>query len=578
MVWIRTHISLFFFKTDMHMLPKKQHLLIAGLLLFSFAGKAQLTIQSGATFNIQNGATVTVQGDVTSNADITGTGKLVLKGTAVQNINMNGFSVPVLEVDNAANAVLTGNAAIANDLTFTNGLLLLGNSNLVFSNNATITTPAANKFIVTNNNGVVKKNSVGAGGFFFPVGNSASEYNPLTLTNNGTIDNFTVRATSNVLVNGVNPATENFANNSWVVGEDIAGGSSLTLIGGWDAADELPNFDRSKSGVARYVSGTDWDLPASQTVAASGGDPYLRTRTGVNATGTFAIADLDFVNRATVNLKVFLQGAYTGTGGGIGAGLMRDQLRTLGVLPLTQPYGSGKFIHLGVQGGSETVAPSVFNAAALPENNIVDWVFVTLLDAAAPTTKLQTRAALVQKDGDVVDLDGVSPLSFPIDANGTYHLSVGHRNHLSIRTPDASPLNLVENAAAANWDFTSGLSQAYADPLIVGTNQPMLPITFSGVTKFSLLGGNTDGMTAATAAGRSIIYSGSGNDKAPILSVGLGGNNSITQAITAGNYGTLGRFDLNLNGVIVYSGSGNDPVIILNALGGNTTSQAREHQ
>jgi hypothetical protein len=106
----------------------------------------------------------------------------------------------------------------------------------------------------------------------------------------------------------------------------------------------------------------------------------------------------------------------------------------------------------------------------------------------------------------------------------------------------------------------------------------MLPITFSGVTKFSLLGGNTDGMTAATAAGRSIIYSGSGNDKAPILSVGLGGNNSITQGITAGNYGTLGRFDLNINGVIVYSGSGNDPVIILNALGGNTTSQAREHQ
>lgn len=560
------------------MLLKKMKIVLAALVLTGFGSQAQLTIQSGATFNIQSGAIVTVQGDVTSSADITGPGKLLLKGSVIQNVNMNGFIIPNLEIDNASNAVLTGGATISNDLTFTNGLLLIGNNNLLLNDITTITTPSANKFIVTNSNGIVKKNSIGAGGFFFPVGNSASEYNPLTLTNAGTVDNFTVRAASNVLVNGVNPATEDFANNSWIVGEDIVGGSNLTMIAGWDAADELLNFNRIKSGIARYVSGTDWDLPASQTIAASGSDPYLRTRTGVTTTGTFAVADLEFVNRATVNLKVFLQGAYTGAGGGIAAGFMRDQLRNLGVLPLTQPYSAGKFAHLGLQGGTETVAASVFNPVALADNNIVDWVFVTLLDAATPTTKLQSRAALIQRDGDIVDLDGVSPLSFPIDANGTYHLSVGHRNHLSVRTPNISPLNLVENAAPASWDFTTGMGQAYADGLLIGTNQPMIPITFNAVTKYSLLGGNTDGVTVVTAAGKSIIYSGSGNDKAPILSVGLAGNNSVSQAITAGNYATLGRFDLNLNGVIVYSGSGNDPIIILNALGGNTTTQAKEHQ
>lgn len=558
------------------MLPK----FTIAILVLSFIGygaKAQLNIQSGATFTIQSGAIVTVQGDVNSQADISGAGKLVLKGSGNQNVNMNGFSIPTLEIDNASNVSLTGNAGIANELLFTNGLVSIGNNNLTLASAAVISTPSASKFVVTNGTGSLKKNAVAGGGFLFPVGNSSSEYNPLTITNSGTSDNFSVRATANVLLNGVNPATSDFADNSWIVAEDIAGGSNLTMTGGWDAGDELSNFNRAKSGVARYVSGSDWDLPASQTQAASGSDPYVRTRTGLTQVGTFAIADLQHTNRAQVKLNVFLQGAYTGTGGGIGAGVMRDQLRSLGVIPTTQPYGVGKFLHSGIDGGSETVAAAVFNAAALPQDNIVDWVFVSLLDPATPTTVLQTRAALLQKDGDIVDLDGVSPLSLPIDANGNYHVSVGHRNHLSIRTPNASPLNLVENAALpAEWNFTSGAGQAYKSDLIA--NQPLIPLSISGTTRYCMLGGNTDGMTANNVNARSVIYSGAGNDKQPISTIGLSGNPAVSQPITLANYNTLGRFDLTLNGSIVYSGAGNDPIIILNALQGNTSSSAREHQ
>jgi hypothetical protein len=55
------------------------------------SASAQLFIDN-AQFFIQPGASVTVQGDVTSNTDIQGTGKLVLKGSANQNVNMGGFS------------------------------------------------------------------------------------------------------------------------------------------------------------------------------------------------------------------------------------------------------------------------------------------------------------------------------------------------------------------------------------------------------------------------------------------------------------------------------------------------------
>lgn len=557
------------------------------VLLFSVAvlsGKfttAQLNINS-AQFFIESGATVTVQGDLTSNTSILGTGKILLKGSANQNVSMNGNTIPNLELDNAANATLTSAAIIGTDLLFTNGSLLLGANNLTIASGATITSPSSAKFVITNGAGMLKKNAL-AGSFLFPVGASASEYNPLTLDNTGgTSDNFTVRANPNVLVDGVNPATSDFANASWTVAEDVAGGSNLTLMAGWDGPDELASFNRAKSGVARYVSGSDWDLPASQTLAASGADPYLRTRTGVSTLGTFAVADLQLTNRATLSLRVFLQGAYTGTGGGIGAGFMRDALRNAGALPTTQPYGAGapvgKFTHQGVDGGTETVAASVFNVQAVTDNNIVDWVFVTLYDNSPVPVKLQTRAALLQRDGDVVDLDGVSPLSMPFDANGTYHVAVGHRNHLSIRTPNVSPLTLTEGGAAGTWDFTTAVGQAYQDPALAPAT-PMILVTTSGVPKWSMIGGNTDGMTNTALPGRQVLYSGANNDKGPILTIGLSGaSGGIVPVNTPALYASHGRFDLNLNATVSYSGANNDPAIVLTAVGGAPSTATREHQ
>ncbi|MBK7678751.1 MAG: hypothetical protein IPJ29_04985 [Chitinophagaceae bacterium] len=68
-----------------------------------FCAHSQLTINN-AVFFIQSGATVTVQGDVTSNVDIQGTGLLQLKGSTLQNVDMGGFTIPNLEIDNPANA------------------------------------------------------------------------------------------------------------------------------------------------------------------------------------------------------------------------------------------------------------------------------------------------------------------------------------------------------------------------------------------------------------------------------------------------------------------------------------------
>lgn len=546
------------------------------LMTTGFAAQAQLKIDN-ATFFIGAGATVTVQGDVTSNVDIQGTGLLQMKGSGLQNIDMGGHTIPNLEIDNTSNVtLLNSNTRIGTSLLFTNGRFLTGSQNLVMGSSAGITGFSSSRFVQTSSTGVLTKESLGASSFLYPVGFGAGEYNPLTIANNGTVDNISVRCLQNVLANGLSgsPVAAGFANNSWVVSEAVSGGSNLNMTGEWTSGDELPGFDRTKSGVAQYNTGTDWDLPANIVSAASGSGPFTRNRNTVNTIGVFAVADLEKVNRANVALKVYLQGAYTGTAG-TASGLMRDNYRSSGVLPATQPYGTGKFAHIGLQGGTESFNPGILSVTG--DNAIVDWVFVTLHDAANPATKYQTRAALLQRDGDVVDMDGVSPVSIPINSDGNYIVSIGHRNHLSVRVPNANPLNLVENGATAAWDFTTGMSQAYTDAAIT-TNGPMISVTTSAVTKFCLIGGNTDGVATAGINGRRIIYSGSGNDRGPILSVGLSGNSSVTNPITIGNFATMARYDLTMNGVIVYSGSGNDPLIILNALGGNTSITATEHQ
>lgn len=544
-------------------------------LLISLSASSQLKIDN-ATFFIGAGATVTVQGDVTSNVDIQGTGLLQLKGSSLQNIDMGGFTIPNLELDNTSNATLLNtNARIGTNLLFTNGKFQLGNLNLLVAPSATITGSNSSRFVMTNGTGVLTKQSL-TSVFTYPVGFSTTEYNPLTITNSGTSDDISVRCLENVLANGLSGSviTSDFAGNSWVVSEAVVGGSNLAMTGEWAVTDELAGFDRTKSGIARYNSATDWDLPANIVTTASGAGPYTQNRSTINTIGVFAAADVEKVNRANIGLKIFLQGAFTGTTG-TGGGLMRDNYRSSAVLPTTQPYGGGKFVHTGVQGGTESFNPSILSVTG--SDAIVDWVFVTLHDATTPTTKYQTRSALLQRDGDVVDMDGISPVSMPINQDGNYILSVGHRNHLSVRLPNASPANLVENGATSTWDFTTGMSQAYSDGAIT-TNGPMISVTTSSITRHCLIGGNTDGVSSATINGRRIIYSGSGQDRGPILTVGLSGNASTTNTITVGNFAAMARYDLTMNGSIVYSGSGNDPLIISNALGGNTSTTATEHQ
>lgn len=236
----------------------------------------------------------------------------------------------------------------------------------------------------------------------------------------------------------------------------------------------------------------------------------------------------------SLDLKVMLHGALLGTNGT----LMRDDMRELGLLPLTEPYTAmPTFTHVG-EGGGETVDPSVFDVTG--DDAIVDWVFVELRDADQVENVIATRAALLQRDGDIKDLDGTSFLGFQVATAGNYYVAVRHRNHLGVMTNFAFGLSPITQT----FDFTDPDTETYGTyaQKDIGTVTAM----WSGDI-------NSNG---------NVIYQGPNND---VLTMFLnvlsdpGNTENLANYISDGYYTT----DINLDGRTIYQGPGNDRNFIL---------------
>jgi len=137
-----------------------------------------------------------------------------------------------------------------------------------------------------------------------------------------------------------------------------------------------------------------------------------------------------------VSLKTFLQGPYDANNA-----LMNDDLRTLNLIPTTSPY---------IIDTSEITDANVLSVTG--NDAIVDWVMVEIRDRIMNQIVIAYDSGLLQRDGDIVDVDGVSPLQFDLYP-GNYSVSVNHRNHLGIITDSTTEISSV----ATSKDFTNGL-------------------------------------------------------------------------------------------------------------------------
>ncbi|MBK8516013.1 MAG: hypothetical protein IPL55_06905 [Saprospiraceae bacterium] len=142
-----------------------------------------------------------------------------------------------------------------------------------------------------------------------------------------------------------------------------------------------------------------------------------------------------------LNTKIFLQGPYSDSDG-----LMSDQLRVQNLIPLAHPYTDISRYKFGNK--SKNVIPAIFQVQG--NDAIVDWVYIEIKDVDKDSI-LNGGAFLLQRDGDIVDSNGVSSAVFLNIPKGKYSISVFHRNHVPIRT--SSFINIILNKIE-NVDLT----------------------------------------------------------------------------------------------------------------------------
>ncbi len=409
-------------------------------------------LANNAGCTISGNGTYSLEGNWTNNGTFYfGTSTVSLVGTKKSQITSGGnaFYKIILNKNHGMTVSLTDNLTIQNNLSFNsdNNKVLLSNSNLIFENAATLSSFDENEYLVTNGTGKVLKNSLS--NFTFPIGYDTITYNPLTINESGTSDNIGVRCLEHAVDGGSSgaPISTKVVDASWELTEATNGGSNLSLTAQWQASDELSGFDRSYCGIGWYSS-NGWDLTVGNTGSASGSAPYTRTRTGIDSMGVFAIGAEPVAIHALLAIDLLLEGAYAGSG------TMNDNLRSAGLIPTAEPYAGLGFMHEGF-GGGETVSSSVFSAAG--NDAITDWVLVEIRDGNNSSNVLATKSALIQKDGDIVDLNGTTNLSIPGIGADNYFVAIKHRNHLGVMSANA--ITLSTNVMA--YDFTSSASNAF---------------------------------------------------------------------------------------------------------------------
>jgi hypothetical protein len=246
-----------------------------------------------------------------------------------------------------------------------------------------------------------------------------------------------------------------------------------------------------------------------------------------------------------LDLRVFLQGPYVED-----SVMMRDDLRAQGLLPTTDPYPALGLSYSGA-GWPDALDPAVFTTTG--PDAIVDWVVVQLsVDGGVLNpgdAELYSRPALVQRDGDVVALDGSWPLVMNTP-RGAYRTAVRHRNHLGAIvkfgnwfSSDTVHVDLTRYSATACFN-----EAMHGDSLLSDHRQ-----LWSGDVTFN----------------HQLKYVGAANDRDPIL-VAIGGvvpHNTVS--------GVYANEDVNMDGVIKYAGVRNDRDPILVNIGGSTPNAVR---
>ncbi len=205
------------------------------------------------------------------------------------------------------------------------------------------------------------------------------------------------------------------------------------------------------------------------------GEYYILVNGSSGSTGTFCLS-VNYLSEPKLAARVLLGNA---NGNGLMGNYFTNPINAFPNFPLSDPYSVPAFNSIYVH--VPPAAASTTSTAVLSQtgnNAIVDWVFVELRQGmSGATSVVRTVSALLQADGDVVDVDGQSPVTFAGLTPGNYYVAIRHRNHLGFRTESTIQMG----STTTILDFSNGSVPVYGlFPLSLANGSSTLYVMNSG--------------------------------------------------------------------------------------------------
>lgn len=275
----------------------------------SVGGDVNIGASGTLTLSSASGGDISVGGDFINSGTFNPSEREVeFNGSAAQSI-IGTTTFDYIRINNATNVSLDDNITIDNRIAFEDGQVILGTNNVTMNSGASFDgtdAPGSSKYFVTDDTGVLTRNGVGNTDVLFPVGPSTTAYNPVTINNSGTSDDFSVRAKT-TFTNAPNVANSH-VDIFWEISEATEGSSASTLTFQWAESQEGASFDRTSDlHIGRYAA-TQW-FGYSATLAES--DPYTATNEstisdfdtefGVGSNGALPVELTSFTGSASEN-------------------------------------------------------------------------------------------------------------------------------------------------------------------------------------------------------------------------------------------------------------------------------------
>jgi hypothetical protein len=234
------------------------------------ANQLEIGNSLGLTSLIQYGSssTATASGNLDAAPTFNiGSGGLAVLYCKETNSRTIGYEIPPSRVLNQLTlmgntvTLADGDLNVASYLQFFSGKINLGNYNLILESTVSLTGADNNGYVITNGTGSLTQKSIGSTTTLFPVGTTTT-YDPASITNAGTADDFTVNVSANL--DAFVPMPTKYIQRQWNISEATVGGSDVSLSLTCAAGVPTTNFDAaSPIEIGHYKSTNVWERIAA---------------------------------------------------------------------------------------------------------------------------------------------------------------------------------------------------------------------------------------------------------------------------------------------------------------------------